>query len=127
MLKYKILVLLGMMFCHIVDDFYLQPGLLSYLKQKDWWKDKAPDALYKHDYIVALFMHSFSWAFSIMFIPTLYILINGGSLHLITFIGNVVLHMVVDDAKANKKKLNLVQDQILHMFQIIFTWVSMMF
>ena len=32
---YKVFVLLGMVFAHIVDDYYLQ-GWLASTKQKDW-------------------------------------------------------------------------------------------
>ena len=68
---YKILLLLTMIFLHIVDDYYLQ-GWLASAKQKSWWEQNALDKLYKHDYIMALFMHSFSWAFMIMLVPTIY-------------------------------------------------------
>lgn len=68
-------IVLAMIFLHIVDDYYLQ-GWLASAKQKDWWKQNAPDELYKHDYIMALFMHSFSWAFMIMFVPSIYTLIT---------------------------------------------------
>lgn len=57
-MAYKILFLLGMIFCHIVDDYYLQ-GWLASAKQKEWWSKNAPNPLYKYDYIMALFMHSF--------------------------------------------------------------------
>ena len=60
----KILILFAMIFCHIVDDYYLQ-GWLASAKQKEWWKANAPDSLYSLDYIWALIMHSFSWAFMI--------------------------------------------------------------
>ena len=46
----KIILLLGMLFCHIVDDYYLQ-GWLASAKQKSWWEKNAPDELYKNDYI----------------------------------------------------------------------------
>ena len=58
-------VLMWMLFMHIVDDYYLQ-GILAKMKQKSWWKDNAPQDIYKNDYIVALIMHSISWAFCIM-------------------------------------------------------------
>ena len=48
---YKILILLAMIFCHIVDDYYSQ-GILASMKQKEWWKNNAPDSLYKHDYLI---------------------------------------------------------------------------
>lgn len=57
-MKYFI-ILITMIFCHIVDDYYLQ-GWLASAKQRSWWEKNAPDNLYKHDYLMALFMHSFS-------------------------------------------------------------------
>ena len=125
-MTYKILLLLTMVFCHIVDDYYLQGWFVS-AKQKMWWEKNAPESLYKYDYIVALFMHSFSWTFSIMLIPTLYILIMGGTWYPFLFVGNILMHMYVDDLKANKKKINLIQDQSIHMIQIIWTWYCFIF
>ena len=124
---YKILLLLAMIFLHIVDDYYLQ-GWLASAKQKSWWEKNAPDKLYKHDYIMALFMHSFSWAFMIMLIPSVYILIktvsigNASLVIALIFFTNLCIHMIVDNAKANLKKINLVQDQLIHLVQIIVTW-----
>ena len=125
---YKILLLLAMIFLHIVDDYYLQ-GWLASAKQKSYWEQNAPDKLYKHDYIMALFMHSFSWAFMIMAVPSVYTLINttntnNASLVIaLFFLINLSLHMVVDNSKANLKKINLVQDQLCHLVQILITWV----
>lgn len=124
----KILLLLTMIFMHIVDDYYLQ-GWLASAKQKSWWKQNAPDELYKHDYIMALFMHSFSWTFMIMIIPSLYALshatdLNTVSLQIIlVFICNLFLHMATDHDKANLKKINLIQDQVMHLIQIVWTWL----
>ena len=36
-------------------------------------------------------------------------------------VGNTIIHAIVDDLKANKKRLNLVQDQLLHLAQIVIT------
>lgn len=120
----KVLLLLVMIFLHIVDDYYLQ-GWLASAKQKSYWEQNAPDKLYKHDYIMALFMHSFSWAFMIMVVPTIYALHTNANIPLIVtlFIGNLCLHMIVDNKKANKKEINLIQDQLMHLTQIIATWV----
>lgn len=30
---------------------------------------------------------------------------------------------IVDDCKANKKNINLIQDQLIHIFQIVMTWI----
>ena len=57
-------VFIMMIFCHIIDDFYLQ-GILAKLKQKNWWKENAPDSLYKNDYMAALIIHSLSWSIMI--------------------------------------------------------------
>lgn len=126
---YKILLLLAMIFLHIVDDYYLQ-GWLASAKQKSWWKQNAPDELYKYDYIMALFMHSFSWAFMIMIVPSVYALITTANVTTaslaiaLVFLTNMSIHMAVDNAKANLKKINLVQDQLLHLVQITATWLS---
>ena len=61
----KAFIFLSMIFAHIVDDYYLQ-GWLASAKQKKYWKENAPDELYKYDYIMALIMHSMSWSFMIM-------------------------------------------------------------
>lgn len=36
----KTILLLTMLFCHIVDDYYLQ-GWLASAKQKSWWEKNA--------------------------------------------------------------------------------------
>ena len=130
-MTYKILFLLCMIFCHIVDDYYLQ-GWLASAKQKEWWSKNAPNPLYKYDYIVALFMHSFSWAFSIMLIPMYCTLTSpytdddfgvvSGQI-IVMFILNLIIHMTTDNAKANLGKINLIQDQLIHMTQLVVTWL----
>lgn len=115
------LLLSSMIFLHIVDDYYLQ-GWLASAKQKSWWKSNAPDKMYSHDYIAALFMHSFSWTFMISLPPTIYTIFFGGSIFPILFIGNVLLHMLVDNEKANRKTINLITDQSIHMLQILWLW-----
>ena len=114
-----------MIFCHIVDDYYLQ-GILASMKQKEWWQTNAPNPLYKYDYIVALFMHSFSWACSIMIAPVIYAITVRSEKYiyavLAIFIVNVITHMFVDNLKANKKAINLITDQWLHLIQIFWTW-----
>ena len=123
----KVLIFISMIFCHIIDDYTLQ-GILASMKQKQWWKNNAPDNLYKYDYIVALFMHSFSWAFMTMVIPTIYTFITESFIGwdiLILFILNILIHGIVDDLKANKKKINLIHDQSIHIIQIICTWILM--
>lgn len=118
----RLFVILWMIFFHIVDDYYLQ-GWLASAKQKSYWEQNAPDKLYEHDYIWALIMHSFSWSFMIM-LPIAYVqqFIIGFDFFIL-FFGNIVIHAFVDDAKANKKLINLWQDQFVHMVQIVLTSV----
>ena len=125
----EFLVLLTMIFCHIVDDYYLQ-GVLASMKQKEWWEKNAPDKLYKYDYIVALIMHSFSWTFMIMIIPTIYHFLNTDNwfeLRVIgVFLANVNAHAYIDNEKANKKTISLIGDQLAHIAQILITWLGFM-
>lgn len=117
-----VFVFLLMLFCHIADDYYLQ-GVLANLKQKIWWQKNAPDILYKNDYIMALIMHSMSWSFMIMLPLAVYNSFKVGWVFILLFSLNTVIHAVVDNFKANKKKLNLIQDQLIHIGQLIVTFV----
>lgn len=109
-----------MIFLHIIDDYKLQ-GILANFKQKQWWKENAPEKLYEYDYIWALLIHSFSWSFMIM-LPIAYVMnFNISTLFSIVFVANILLHAFIDNLKANKKEINLITDQYLHIMQIIIT------
>ena len=115
-------IFLLMIFCHIVDDYYLQ-GWLASAKQKKYWEENAPDKMYKHDYIWALIMHSFSWTFMVM-LPVAYAMsFNIDLLFMVVFVCNVLLHAITDNAKANDMTINLIHDQIMHLVQIVLTFV----
>ena len=119
-------LLLLMIFLHIVDDYYLQ-GILASIKQKEWWHKTAPEKMYRYDYIVALIMHGFSWAFMIMLPIAVALSFNISWFFLVYFLLNVFVHALVDDLKANRKKINLWQDQLIHMWQIAVTAIVMLF
>ena len=115
-------IFLLMIFCHIVDDYYLQ-GWLASAKQKKYWEENAPNKMYKHDYIWALIMHSFSWTFMVM-LPVAYAMsFNIDLLFIVVFVCNVLLHAITDNAKANDMTINLIHDQIMHLVQIVLTFV----
>lgn len=118
----NVFVLLSMIFLHIVDDYYLQ-GILASMKQKNWWEEKAPQRLYKYDYIVALIMHSLSWAFMIMLPIAIQTHLNVGNSFLCALIINAIVHGIVDDIKANNLKINLIIDQTIHIIQIVATFI----
>ena len=115
-------ILLFMILLHIIDDFVLQPISLSNLKQKKWWKkQEGYSDKYKDDYKVALAIHSISWSIMIhiplvIMFPSLWQLAL-----LISFIVNAVIHYYIDDLKANKLKINLFEDQMVHFWQICTT------
>ena len=129
----KIFILITMIFCHIVDDYYLQ-GWLASGKQKSWWDKNVPNKndyneLYKNDYLMALFCHSFSWSFMIQLPICVYSFCYMGTFlwSIPLFIINLIIHMYVDDLKANQLKINLIQDQMIHFIQIIITWIILLY
>ena len=67
-------------------------------------------------------MHSMSWGIMI----TLPIIIAlKGELNYLWFLLpiNIIQHAIIDHLKANRRVINLVQDQSLHTLQIIATWL----
>lgn len=107
-----VLMLLG----HLVADYTLQ-GWLADGKQKSWWTKTCGGAdKYKHDYIAALVCHSLYW--SIFVCAPFY----ASNHFLLAIILNTAVHAVVDDLKANQKRINLVQDQLIHIVQILLTF-----
>lgn len=126
-MELKIFILFAMVFMHIVDDYYLQ-GILAKMKQEKWWRENVPSYefyKYKHDYIVALLMHAFSWSFMIN-LPALLICDRYLIMCLFIFL-NTLIHAAVDNAKANWHAINLITDQICHLVQIIGLWVVVIY
>ena len=108
---------------HIIDDFVLQPICLSKLKQQSFWKEhKDYKEKYRHDYQMALFIHSLSWTIMIS-LPLFIFSDNTFWIMLIMLPFNIVTHYNTDDAKANKFQLNLIQDQLIHFGQIVLLYV----
>lgn len=121
MLNNVFVILLLMIFFHVVDDYYLQ-GILAKMKQLSWWETNAPDKRYKHDYVVALITHAFSWTFLVMLPVLIAFSFNPPLWYFFMFITNVGVHGLADDLKCNRFKLNLIQDQLIHIIQILLTW-----
>ena len=114
-------LLFFMIFLHIIDDFYLQ-GILAKLKQKTWWEENAPDEKYKNDWFISLMAHAFSWTMMIH-LPILYL---GGITvkHILLSVGiNMIVHAITDHLKCNAYKINLCQDQFIHLAQICITFI----
>ena len=125
----RLLILFIMIFCHLIDDYKLQ-GILANMKQRQWWKENANKYMYRNDYKVALIEHAFSWSFMIT-LPFLIISFIQNNTFLmillvISYFINTVIHAFIDNLKANKYVINLVEDQFAHLVQIICTWIILM-
>lgn len=106
-----------MLSAHLVTDYTLQ-GWLAEGKQKSWWNKIANGNLppkYRYDYIAALICHALYWSIAVC-LP-----LWNSPMFLWAIIGNTIIHAIVDDLKANRNKLNLIQDQLLHLAQIVIT------
>ena len=107
------LMLLG----HLLADYTLQ-GWLADGKQKEWWKKVCGGEVpskYRFDYIAALICHSMYW--SIFVCAPFY----KSRWFLAAILVNTAIHAVIDDLKANRHRINLIFDQILHLLQIVVT------
>ena len=113
--------LLTMLYLHVVDDFYLQ-GILAKMKCKSWWGEQGDDPKNRYDYIAALVTHAFSWTFMIM-LPIAVTSYTLGGLFYAVLAVNVAIHAVVDNAKANENRINLVHDQCIHVLQVVGTFI----
>ena len=114
-----VLMLLG----HLISDYTLQ-GWLADGKQKSWWNKVCGGKVleqykYRHDYIAALVCHALYW--SIFICAPFY----ASSWFLVAIILNSAAHAIIDDLKANRFKLNLIQDQLLHLGQILLTFLCL--
>ena len=138
MISYKIFILLLMLFMHYIEDFHLQ-GCLANLKQKKWWREQMNNnhyilehSIYKNDYKMALFAHSIENALFVMLPLIIDLLISEFTHHLqntwILFIPSTLLilvsHYLIDNEKANKMKINLIQDQLYHLGIILLIFIS---
>lgn len=124
----EVFVIFAMIFMHVIADFAMQ-GVMADMKQKEWWKKNAPDAKYDGDFIMPLLMHSFSWAFLVMLPLAGYAAYYYGGIGITYFallIINTNVHLWIDHAKCNEHKINLIQDQAIHLGQILITAAVMM-
>ena len=123
-----------MLSLHIFADYHLQ-GVLANLKRKDNWSHNFPGDLFdnKYSYMAALAAHSFEWSVIVM-LPCLLSIyhtctdysqsnVRTGVIYILFLVLNTMFHYVVDDLKANDKKIGLVEDQCFHVAQILCTWL----
>ena len=77
---------------------------------------------YGCDWAMAMFEHSLYWTL-VTFAPIIFFYHVNDWVVLGLVVINTIFHCVIDDLKANKFAINLVDDQMLHFAQIIFTCV----
>ena len=118
-------ILILMILFHIIDDFVLQPICLSKLKQKSFWQEQnLYNNLYKNDYLASLMTHGLSWS-AMVHIPIMHLFNEQHQLALLlSFLIHAMIHAFIDNQKANKKTINLIIDQTLHLIQIILIFIN---
>lgn len=122
--KLYVIVLILMLLAHFFADFHLQ-GILADMKQEQWWKKQdGYNSKYKHDYLAALAIHSAEWTLWTM-MPLILLPHLDLCIFLLLAALNMVVHSLTDNSKANYKDINLIQDQIIHLAQIAFTYAAM--
>lgn len=115
-------ILFIMLLLHVIDDFHMQ-GIMKEMKQKSWWlKQKGYKDAYENDYMMVLFLHSLSWTI-IVTLPIMLFMTPPSNLLVLSILTNTAIHYYVDDLKCNQMKINLVTDQLIHLIQILVTWV----
>jgi len=118
---------------HLFADYTLQ-GCLANLKQRSWWSKQIPAGMneaerlamwrkYRYDYACGLLCHGLYWSL-VVCIPLLAL---GGAAYAVNSVVHGLVHAAIDDAKANRMKLNLWQDQMLHVAQIALIWAYYVF
>lgn len=124
-----------MLLLHVFSDFSLQ-GLFGKLKQQSFWEKQCQKAKwarfevmyrkYGRDYIPALVLHGIYWSL-ITFAPIVFSRLCPDAFALAVVFVQGFLHALIDHMKCNRPlRLNLIQDQSLHVLQIASTlaaWV----
>ena len=121
-----------MLLLHILADFHLQ-GKLCDLKREEYWKrtcekEQVDLYQYRNDYKVAMVAHCIEWTIIVMSAPAIISWLHYEIVHplfwscFFILMGlNTLFHYQIDDMKANRYKINLLTDQLLHLMQIVLT------
>lgn len=81
----------------------------------------------QYDYIVALIMHAFMWAVVVDVAPLVWLIVAGNKkwwIILLSIILDTIFHAWIDDIKANHHDITLIQDQVMHVIQIVVTFAA---
>ena len=109
-----------MILIHILEDFHLQ-GIMANMKQKVWWINQPGySRKYRWDFVPPLILHGFEWA--VLVSLPLFLLESAPEWYIAVVICMGLIHSGIDHMKCNRLEINLVQDQILHLAQILLLW-----
>lgn len=114
------LTIIKMLFMHCIGDYSLQGEFLSSAKRKSFWINNNDENINYLEHYVILFIHSYIWSFCIN-MPLFHLLSSNKIIFSILL--NCIIHMIVDNLKVNKKVISLLTDQLLHLVQIIITYL----
>ena len=105
-----------MVLLHVMEDFHIQ-GRMADMKQKAFWKPYGE--MYARDHIPVLLLHGFEWSMfvSLPILITSWSSVSAGFMAVV--VANGLIHSLVDHLKCNSLKLSLVQDQAIHITQIV--------
>lgn len=122
----KTLLLFSMLWFHILDEFYM-PTILNKLKCKRWWKENT-DEHYHNDWAMSLMLYGMMWSMTIHIPVVTYLYFTNNLKSMYGFIVGTIcinqfIHCIIDDLKCNRGALNLTQSQILHIIQIVCTYI----
>ena len=117
--KLYVIVLILMLLAHFFADFHLQ-DILADMKQEQWWNNSKN----KYDYLAALVIHSSEWTLWMM-IPLFLLPHLDLGIFLLLAALNIVVHSLTDNSKANYRDISLIQDQLIHLAQIAFTYAAL--
>lgn len=115
---------------HHLADYNLQ-GALCHLKQESFWRKACRECewcsetvafrKYGRDYRAGLACHALYWTL-VTYAPLIFHPLTPSAFAWGLIIANSAFHYWVDDLKANRWRINLVQDQLLHLAQICVTF-----
>lgn len=117
--KLYVIVFILMLLAHFFADFHLQ-GILADMKREQWWNNSKN----KYNYLAALAIHSAEWTLWMM-IPLFLLPHLDLGIFLLLAALNIIVHSLTDNSKANYKDISLIQDQIIHLVQIAFTYAAL--
>lgn len=120
MLEWYVLLPL-MVLCHIIADFHLQ-GIMGDMKQKSFWKPYGEQ--YQNDWKPVMLLHGIEWAIivSVPCLLTSWFDVSWWFIAAVIVTG--LTHAYIDNLKANNFQINLIEDQALHMLQIVLLLVA---